>query len=258
MDLDFLASGTVLTFILILTRLSGLMMSAPLFSNKGTPVLTKISFAVCLSMILFPIQAFDPAYVVPQDLPQFAWLAGTELMIGMMLGFACTLVISGAQLAGEFASVQMGMSLSSTLDPISGTNVPSIGKIYYYLALLVFLSLNIHHALLLALAKSFTFIPLGTMITNIGQITERFLVMGADMFTIAVLVALPVMGVLFTTEIATALVAKVMPQMNVFMVFLPAKATIGLFILMISLPLTGHLLGDKYADLIQHLMRLFG
>jgi flagellar biosynthetic protein FliR len=257
MDLNFLATGTVLTFMLIITRISGLMMSAPIFTTRGIPMQTKVGFAICVAMILFPIQAYDLAYHVPQDLPQFIWLAATEFSIGLMLGFACSLIISGIQLAGEFVAIQMGLSLSSALDPISGITMPTMGQIYYYLALLVFLNLNVHHALLLALGKSFAFIPLGTMIPNINHIAERFLALGSEMFILAVLVALPVMGVLFVTEIATALVAKVMPQMNVFMVFLPAKSTIGLLVLMVSLPLTSQVLGDHYADLIQQMMTLF-
>jgi flagellar biosynthetic protein FliR len=179
------------------------------------------------------------------------------LILGMMIGLVAELVFAAVRMSGEYLAVQMGLSISGTLDPITGIQTPLVGQIFFIFAFFIFLNMNIHHALIVAVDKSFHWIPLGQGITEMGRLAERFIALSGDMFVLALLVGLPVMGVLLATEAAMAFIAKVMPQMNIFIVGLPLKSFIGLLVIFATMPLLADLLSDQYSLLVQHLMGLY-
>lgn len=257
MDLSLLAVPTVITFLLMLIRISGMMVSSPFFTNTGIPAYTKVGFSVMFAFLLFPLHAGVSSYQAPTDLIQFALVASQEFILGLLIGFVLELLFTGIRMSGEILGVQMGMSVSGALDPISGVQTPLLGQMYFIFALLVFLSLNIHHALIVAVNRSFEMIPLGGFITRMDLLADRFMVLGADMFVTALLVGLPVMGLLLASEAALGFVAKVMPQMNIFIVSLPLKSALGLVMVMVSLPYVGDFIANQYAELVQHLLGLY-
>ncbi len=257
MDLSLLTTSTVITFVLILTRVSGMIVSGPMFNLNGIPQLTKVGMAVTLAIIFFPLYAGFSGYSAPTDLPSLIWLALQEFIIGLLIGFVAEMLFIGIRMAGEYLAVQMGLSSSAVLDPVSGVQTPVIGQLYFIVAIWLFLNLNAHHALIMGVDKSFHWIPLGQGITEVGVLAQRFIALGSDMFVVALLTGLPVMAILLALEAALAFTAKVMPQMNVFMVALPLKSAVGLFVLMISLPFMPVFLSDQYATMIQHVMGLF-
>jgi len=253
--LEIFNAATIVTFMLILFRVSGLMMTAPLFNTQGIPVQTKIWFSFALTFLLFPFhsQHFNP----PTEVIPFALVGAQEVILGLMLGFVADLLFVGIQMAGELISVQMGMSVSSILDPISGIQVPVIGQMLFYFAMLIFLSLNVHHTLILALDHSFDLLPLGHFFSNTGAMAERFIVLVSDMASIALLVGAPIMAVLLVSDVALAFMAKVMPQMNIFVVGMPIKIAAGLMILAISIPYVNAFLENRYVDMYGHLRVLY-
>jgi len=259
LDLSLLTINTVLAFLLILFRISGMMLSAPLFSMRNIPMQGKLGLALGFTMILFPLHA--SSLVVPKDLMQFALLAMQETVIGLLLGYVVSLIFMGLQMAGEYVSMQMGLSVANMLDPVTQTQSPIVGQFFFYFAALIFLSLNIHHGLIVGLDRSFNFIPLGHFIgeghLTGGLMTERFIKLTSEMFIMSLMVGAPLMGLLMATDIALSFVAKVMPQMNVFMVAMPLKVLVGLLAILVSLPYLSALLGEHYAHLVQVLLGLY-
>ena len=259
MDLSLLTVNTVIAFLLVLFRISGMMLSAPLFSLRNIPSQAKLGMSLGFALILFPLHATQ--LVVPKDLIQFSLMAIQETIIGLLLGYTVNLIFMALQMAGEYVSMQMGLSVASMLDPVTQTQSPIVGQFFFYFAALLFLTLNIHHGLIVGLDHSFNSIPLGHFIGE-GQLTggvmaERFIKLTSDMFLMSLMVGAPLMGLLLTTEIALSFVAKVMPQMNVFMVAMPLKVLIGLLAILVGLPYLGTLLGDHYAHLVQVLLGLY-
>jgi len=259
LDLSLLTVNTVIAFLLILFRISGIMLSAPIFNMQNIPAQAKIGMCLGFALILFPLHA--GGLVIPKDLIQFAIMAIQETVIGLLLGYTVTLVFMALQMAGEYISMQMGLSVASILDPVTNTQSPIVGQVFFYFAALLFLNLNIHHGLIMGLERSFNFVPLGHFIGE-GQLTgglmaERFIKLTNDMFIMSLMVGAPLMGLLLATEISLSFVAKVMPQMNVFMVAMPLKVLIGLLAILIGLPYLGSVLGDHYAHLVQVLLGLY-
>lgn len=240
-------------------RISGMMLSAPLFNMRNIPAQVKVGFSVVIAMILFPLHAGD--LIIPKDLIQFSLLAIQESIIGILLGFTANLVFIALQMAGEYISMQMGLSVANVLDPVTQTQAPLVGQFFFYFAIMGFLTLNIHHGLILSVDRSFNWLPLGHFIgegqLTGGLMTERFIRLTSDLFVMSLTLGVPLMGILLASEIALSFVAKVMPQMNIFMVGMPLKVALGLFAILSSLPYLGGLLGDQYAHLVQVLLSLY-
>ncbi|MCE3235910.1 MAG: flagellar biosynthesis protein FliR [Vampirovibrio sp.] len=259
MDLSLLTVNTVIAFLLVLFRISGMMVSAPLFNMRNIPAQLKVGMAVSIALILFPLHAAQ--VVIPKDLIQFSLMAVQETVIGILIGFTANLVFIALQMAGEYVSMQMGLSVANMLDPVTQTQSPIVGQFFFYFAALLFLSLNIHHGLIVGVDRSFNWIPLGHFIgeghLTGGLMAERFIKLTGDMFVMALMIGVPLMGILLATEIALSFVAKVMPQMNVFMVGMPLKVALGLLAIMWCMPYLGGMLGEQYSHLIKVLLGLY-
>lgn len=259
MDLSLLTVNTVVAFLLVLSRIGGMMVSAPLFNMHNIPAQAKIGMAVAFAFILFPLHAAN--LVVPKDIIQFSLLAIQETIIGILIGFTANLVFIALQMAGEYVSMQMGLSVANILDPVTQTQSPVVGQFFFYFAALLFLSLNIHHGLIAGVDRSFNWIPLGHFIgeghLTGGVMAERFIKLTSDLFVMSLMIGVPLMGILLATEISLSFVAKVMPQMNIFMVGMPLKVLLGLVAILMGLPYLGSMLGDQYAYLIKVLLGLY-
>ena len=260
MDVSLLNVNSILAFLLIVFRISGMILAAPLLGMRNIPMQTKVGFAFAFALILFPLHA---THALPQskDLIQFAAVVFQEVAIGLLLGFTANLTFMALQMAGEFMSTQMGLSVAHVLDPVTQSQSPLIGQFFFYFAALLFLSLNVHHALIAGIDRSFTWIPLGHFIGE-GHLTasvmvQRCIHLCSELFVLAMTAGIPITGLLLVMEITLAFVAKVMPQMNVFMVAMPLKVLFGLLIILMALPAFAQVLGDHYAHLIQVLLNLY-
>lgn len=259
MDLSLLTVNTVIAFLLVLFRMGGMLVSAPIFNMRTIPPQAKIGLAVMTAIILFPLHAAKLA--VPHDLIQFSVLAIQETIIGLLIGFTANLIFIALQMAGEYISVQMGLSIASVLDPVTQTQAPVIGQFFFYLAAILFLNLNIHHGLILGIDRSFEWIPLGHFIgegaLTGGLMAERFIKLTSDLFVMALMLGVPVMGILLVAELSLSFVSKVMPQMNIFMVGIPLKVAVGLLVILLSLPYISDVLGNQYSHLVQVMLGLY-
>lgn len=256
MDLSLLATNTVLVFLLILIRITGMLVSAPFFSQTGVPVQVQVGIAFTLALILFPLlslQAHPPA----SNLWQFAWIAAQEFTIGLLVGFVANLLFASVQLAGSHISTQMGISIAHSVDPMTHEQSPIMGQFYFVIAMTLFLSLNIHHHLIMATVKSFEHIPVASGLLNISQVTGRFMALAGNIFSLSVTMILPLFGIMLVQEIALAFVAKIVPQMNIFMVSLPLKIILALILFSMTLPFTADALVKAYEALAKHTLILY-
>ncbi len=222
-------------FILVISRISGIFIDAPLLSNRSIPALAKIGLVVFLALLIFPFVFFKD---LPPNLtlwPLFLNIV-KELWVGLVLGFCARLIFIGVQIAGQLMDYQMGFSFVNIVDPESRVQVPIMGQFLFILTMLVFMLINGHHWVIKSIAKSFEVIPLcavkfnPAIVTNINKV---FL----DVFIIAFKIASPVMVTLFLVDVASGIIARVVPQANILIVGFPLKIGLGLWLFLISLPL---------------------
>lgn len=238
-------------WLLILARASAFVTMAPFFSMQGVPPMVKIGFSFILSIILLPLVPFTPR----EDISLFAWwfLVVKEVIVGLTLAFLTNMVFAAIRIAGELIDIQMGFAMAAVLDPQTQTRTTLMGQFKYMIAILIFLSLDGHHVLISALAHSYTIVPIGNVV--IDSIISLFILKTfVGMFALAFKIAAPIVAVLIIADIALGLVARTVPQLNVFILGFPLKAGLGMFTVALVIPLfatvVGHLLAQMERDLV--------
>ncbi|MBS2968998.1 flagellar type III secretion system protein FliR [Metabacillus sp. KIGAM252] len=246
-------------FLLLFVRMSAFMITLPLFSYRTIPAYHKAGFSFFLALIMYET-------LKPQELEIngfYFQLLMKEVFIGLMIGFIAYLIYSGIMIAGSFMDFQIGFAIANIIDPQTGTQSPLVAQLLNTLALLLMLSLNAHHMLLDGVFYSFQYIPPETVSFSLNSeaIPEFIIKSFSIMFLIAFQMSLPIVGSLFIIDIALGIVAKTVPQMNIFVVGLPVKmlsAFILLIIVMGALFFTMEGLFETMAETMRDLIRLLG
>lgn len=240
-----------ITFLLILTRISSFMIVAPLFGARNIPTSAKAGFSFLLSLILLPVVKSD--INVPPNLITFFSLVVKEIFVGITLAFASLLIFAIVQFAGYLIDMHMGFAIMNIIDPNAPAQVTTIGQISYLIAFLLFLIINGHHLVLQAFFQSFEIIPLTAGLFS-PQLTENFILLTGRIFTIGLKIALPAIGIIFIAELSMGIIARTIPQINIFLVGFPLRIGLGLFIVGASIPffiyVSKPLIHQIYKDII--------
>lgn len=225
-----LDAAFLVTYSAVFIRISAMMLTAPLFSGMGTPVLVRVFMGAAIACAVSPV--VYGSISVPEDLLQLGLLVGREAITGMAIGFCIQLALSAAQMAGSFLDVAVGFGMASVLAP--NTSLPStiLSKFKTLLAIALFLALNGHHIMMKALVGSYSFT--GSLTAESGM-TAMLSGLGS-MSLLALQIALPVAAVTFVVDAALGIVNKAVPQINVLMAGISAKLLAGLVALALSLP----------------------
>jgi flagellar biosynthetic protein FliR len=226
---------SLFTFLLILVRITSFMVTVPLFSGRQIPATFKISFSVvlsflCVGMINEPIQSFSGGMMVLLILKEF--------MVGIVLGMVASILFYSVQLAGALLDLLIGFSMASLFDPTFGTNMQLTGRFKNILAMLVLLSINGHHILIQGVLASFDWVPLQASVPAWmdGRLSTFLLDCLGQMFMIGFMMAAPIIGTLFVVDVGLGIIARTVPQMNVFAIFPPVKILIHFLIYIFVLP----------------------
>ncbi len=221
-------------FFLVLIRVISFLVISPLFSVQNVPSMIKIGFSLILSLLLYIAIPFE---YMPNELSTITFFILTfrELILGLSLGFITHLIFIAIRMAGQMTDFQMGFSMATIYDPMTKNNITLYGRIYYWIGLILFFVINGHHTLIYALARTFNFAPLGTVTIadfNIYNITNIF----SKSFITAVQIGIPIIMVVFLSDVILGIMARTVPQLNVFIIGLPMKVLIGLLAFLIILP----------------------
>ena len=246
-------TADVQSFLLCFFRITSLIMIAPIFGNMRVPVLVKTTISLGVCWAVFPAVHHLETPVL--ELGQFLGLAAREFLAGALVGSAAHVLFAGIQMAGTLIGIQMGFAIVRVMDPMMQEQRSIIAEVYLFFATLVFLILDGHHLLIRALVLSFSTVQLGSLAFAVSSLQGFIKLVGAT-FVVGLEVAAPVMAVLFLTDAAMGLVARTVPQMNVFIIGFPIKIATGMFFLSITMPLVFHALNILFARLDGDLLRL--
>jgi flagellar biosynthetic protein FliR len=158
-----------------------------------------------------------------------------EVMIGAVIGMIARLIFAGIQLAGQLIGFQMGFAIVNVIDPAFSLQVSIIAQFQYLIALLLFLSLNGHHMFLYAVAESFRILPPLAFHFS-GGLMQAITGFVRDMFEIGIKVGAPIIAILFFMSVGLGLVARTVPQINIFIVGFPLQIAIGLIGVGVTMP----------------------
>ncbi len=227
-------------------------MSIPIFDSKGIPLVFKMALAFAIGIVLFPLLKLDGVPMASNIFSLGISVAG-EIFLGLAIGFSVKLIFAGIQLAGQLAGYQMGLALANVMDPATSEQVPLLAQFNNLIALLVFLSINAHYWFIKALTESYRLVP--PLNVKFGStLLEQLIQMSGNMFVIALQVGAPVIAAMLLTSVAFGLVARTVPQMNVFIVAMPLKIGVGLLFIGFGLPYFSTFLKNIFDDLGQNII----
>jgi len=235
--LSLLSSTNLILFVIVFTRLSGLMTTAPLISTYPIPIQIKVWFMAMVALIMFPIVMAKTGFQVPTSIPILGLVLIKEFMIGYIVGFVTNVVFIGAEIAADLVSMQVGLTAAQAMNPMTGDSSPILTQAYTIIASMLFIGLNGYQWLFSAVFKTFQIIPPGYNLVVSGTFTHNVIYLTSQIFIIGLSIALPIFSVLLITDVLLGFMAKMMPKMNIFMVALPLKIYIGLVLFIMLIPL---------------------
>lgn len=228
---------STIVFILVLSRMSGLFLTAPLFSTYPMPAQIKAGMIATISFLLYPIIMAEHSFILPDNLLTLTLMVSKEILVGLVIGFCANIIFIGIRIGGFLLSMQTGLAMANVLDPVSREMAPALGQFYTIMISLAFLYSHAHHWLFTTIAKSYTAIPIGVQLFFSPEATGAIIALTSQIFKIGFGVVMPIFAVLLMIDILLGFVAKMMPQMNIFMVAIPFKVFVGFnLLIMFSIP----------------------
>lgn len=220
-------------FLLVFIRITSFFVAGPFFSMRGIPAILKIGFSFVITIIIFFTL---PKTLIHMNTPMmFYMLLIKEVLVGLTLGFVTNLVFLTIQMGGQIVDIKVGFSMSAMFDPVSQSSVSIFGRLYNWIGLVLFFTLNGHYFLIYGISESFNIAPLGFAdIYGIG--IENIVFVFSKSFLIAFMISIPIALVIFITDIIMGFIARTVPQLNIFIFGLPLKALVGLLAFVILLP----------------------
>lgn len=231
-------------FVLVVFRLAGMMIFAPLFGSTRIPRRVKLMLVLVLAYGM--VGAVQTPVVIPDSTWMLAVGIGGEMAFGIAMGMVMSFVFIAAQWAGEMIGQQMGFNLGAVFDPQFGSSGSMIGDLFFMFTLVIFLLIGGHHAMLMGVADSFRSLPLLSL--SIDQPLFDLLVgLLQSATTIALRLAAPMLVTMLVVDLALGLLGRTLPQFNVMQAGMSMRSAIGLVVVIVGLALTAEVI-EKAID----------
>jgi flagellar biosynthetic protein FliR len=212
----------LILFTLVLARVAGLTMTAPIYGTNDVPLHVRGLLAATLTMLIVPSQ-WHAAIQYPGNLVHYLVLLGGEAMIGICLGLGVLILVHGMTLAGELIAQTSGLKLSEVFDPALDQDVPLFSRLMFLVAVSAFVCLSGHRLVMAGLLDTFQTIPPG----GAGfptSVAKGFVTLVSLSFELGIRAAAPAVTSLLLASLILGLVGRTLPQLNVLSVGLGLNA----------------------------------
>ena len=231
-----ISTEQILVFTLVFLRISALLIMIPVIGERAVPLRVKGGLAILISLLVVPAVSADMNSLPEKQIFTLAIAMIGEIMIGIVIGLTTKIIFAGIQFAGEMIGIQIGFSIVNVIDPITSTQVSVIAEFQYLIALLVYLAIDAHHTLIFAIVDSYRIVsPFSYHFS--GALMNHILILSRELFVMAIKISAPIMAVLLFTNVALGVVARTVPQINVFIVGFPVQIAVGLIVFGLTAPL---------------------
>ncbi|MEO8496655.1 MAG: flagellar biosynthetic protein FliR [Planctomycetota bacterium] len=238
----------LLLFVLVLTRVSTLVMTAPIFGSRNVPVRVRAFLAIGFALIITPLH-FDAAREMPTDLINLSVLLAREAVLGLALGLAVMILFTGLHLTGQIMGQMSGMALADAYDPTFDSSVPVFTQLLDAVTLSVFIAIGGHRQIMAALLDTFRWRPPGvrdlptSLVDTLTQVTS-------ESFAVGIRAGAPVMAALFLAVLVLGLISRTLPQLNVIAVGFSLNSMIMMVTLAASLGALAWIVQDQADSVI--------
>jgi flagellar biosynthetic protein FliR len=227
---------------------------APIFGSGMVPVQAKIGLGFLISFIIFPIVSrdFPP---IPPDLVMFAGLIIKEFLVGALLGLVGAVIFAAVQISGQIFGMQIGFGIVNVIDPLSDLQISVLGQFEFIVAILLFIAVGGHQLLILAITNSYTYIPMGAFHMS-SALNDQITGILDKMFVVGYKVGFTMISRIFIIN-AMGIIARTVPQMNIFIVGLPLNIFVGLTIMGVSIAFVAFVLRGYFDQVFIDIVTMF-
>lgn len=226
----------VLTAGLVFIRVGAILFALPVFGDNPTPVQVRILMSAALSVCIWPLIPVEWRFNASTEPLALAWSVVREIVIGLLIGYVARIAFDGIIMAASLVGYQMGFGTASLFIPDAGMQMDGFTAFHRILVIIIFLTLNLHHVFLSGLIDTFRFIPPGGALPNAGSISQILLSASSQVFSTAIQLSAPVLVALMFAMAALGLMARAVPQLNVFVLSFPLSFAIGLGVYIATIP----------------------
>ncbi|MHC4456528.1 MAG: flagellar biosynthetic protein FliR [Planctomycetota bacterium] len=243
----------LLGFALVLTRISAFFLVLPVFGWRNIPIRVKVSTTILLALFFSMIMpsTIDASQV---STLKAVLLLANEATYGLALGLIVSVVFSAVKLGGRIIERQMGMAMAQILDPLTGERARPLGSLLETIFIILFLAANGHHLLLLIISRSYEAFPVGS-IPTISVLAGGTIKATSIMFLAGLRLAAPILAAFLLLMVVLAVLARIVPEMNILFISLPLRVGLGLLMAAMFLPFINGFLGE-FADWMGKLLPL--
>jgi len=243
----------LLGFVMVLTRISSFFLVLPVFGWQSIPVRIKVAMTVLLAIFFTMITPFsiDSGQI---STAKAVLLIANEATYGLALGLVATFVFAAVKFSGRIIEREMGLAMAEILDPLTGERTQPLGSLLEMIFIILFLSANGHHLFLLIISRSYESFPAGS-IPTIPVLAEGIVQAGSTMLIHGLKLAAPILAAFLLLMVILAVLARMVPEMNILFISLPLRVGLGLLMVAIFLPFFSSFV-DECAKLMGKLLPL--
>ena len=225
---EFLTPANIVSFLLLFFRFAGLFIMTPFFSHTSIPTTIKTAMTFVFTVVLF---ASVPPLQMEINLTNLILAILSEFFLGFSVGLMLQLVMNIMTFAGVQISFIMGFSMASVMDPQTGVSMPIISNVLALLALMVFLTLDGHHVVLLFISDSIEHIPLGGFVAT-QELYHYMIKAASNMFVVGFMIAFPIIALSLLADVIFGMLMKTMPQFNLLVIGFPIKIMVAFVVIL--------------------------
>ncbi|WP_051962918.1 flagellar biosynthetic protein FliR [Mesoaciditoga lauensis] len=253
MDFQTFLQNDFLTWAMILARVTGLFSFSPFLGAPFIPRTVRVLIVIIFSWLLIPYAGVTISFSTPVGI--IAWMTFLNFTIGMAIGLFATIFFEAVQFAGRVYGYQIGFAVANVLDPQTQSQVPILGQLTYLIAAFLFVSLDGPAILLLAVADSLKKVPVDLLAMGTNFVPLFWKEVGT-IFSLGIQIGFPIIAFMIIVTIILGVMARIMPQMNVFMVGMPLDVFVGLIMFAMLIPVWFTVFSNQIMELSDKLVSL--
>ena len=247
------------TWMLVFTRASAFFLVFPLFAAANIPARIRVVIGAFVALLVAP-QLTNPIDPAQLHIPGLVLLLAKEVGVGILLGSTIRLIFYALQLSGHFISTEIGLQTSTILTPTDAVPVEVPGAVLNLLGMMLFLSMDMHHAMMIAFQQSYSVLPIGSGGMS-NALFEDLTMRTSRVVLLSVQIASPLIAVGFLVGLILMMLGRAVPQMNIFFESFTIRLLAGLVVFGFSLDLAAQRISDFFHSLPEDLLdvsRLLG
>lgn len=251
--LDGLLVSDVYLFLMIFARIGSAMIVLPGFGEVNVPVRVRLIIALTVCFVVYPIVSVAlPA--TPPNVAELLLLLGGEILIGIAIGAITRLLISMLQVGGTIIAFNAGLASAQLFDPSAGQTGAVTGAFLATIGITLLFVTNMHHVMLMAMVDSYVLFVPGQGFP-VGDFSEAATRVVSDSFRLGLQIALPILVVGMLIYLAMGLMARLMPQIQVFFIALPLQILVGFSVLAVTLGVSMIVFLDHFETVVGGFLR---